>query len=85
MAGNHLLRIYKAKYSLTSISNQAGDSDPSQETKPHLCRYKNLAPGIDKVSKNKTTTHIYIDKGTRTQHKVYVKKQNIDNNMDSTI
>ena len=58
MAGNHLLRIYKAKYSLTSISNQAGDSDPSQETKPHLCRYKNLAPGIDKVSISKIKRRI---------------------------
>ena len=59
-----LQSIYKAKYLFTCILNQAGDSDPSQETKPHLCRYKNLAPGIDKVSNNKITRHIYIDKDT---------------------
>ena len=29
---------------------KAGESDPSQETKPHLCRYKNLSPCIDKGS-----------------------------------
>merc|ERR1711963_94263 len=28
--------------------NKAGESDPSPETKPHLCRHKNLAPSIDK-------------------------------------
>lgn len=28
--------------------NKAGESNPSIETKPHLCRYKNLAPNIDK-------------------------------------
>jgi len=28
--------------------NKAGESDPSPETKPHLCRHKNLSPSIDK-------------------------------------
>merc|ERR1719297_102307 len=28
--------------------NKAGESEPSPETKPHLCRHKNLAPSIDK-------------------------------------
>ena len=29
---------------------KAGESEPSQETKPHLCRYKNLSPCIDRGS-----------------------------------
>merc|ERR1719430_793985 len=29
-------------------ANKAGESEPSPETKPHLCRHKNLAPSIDK-------------------------------------
>lgn len=28
--------------------NKAGESDPSPQTRPHLCRHKNLAPSIDK-------------------------------------
>jgi predicted RNA-binding protein with TRAM domain len=37
------------KYQFRVVAcTKAGDSEPSQETKPHLCRYKNLAPGIDK-------------------------------------
>ena len=29
---------------------KAGESEPSHETKPHLCRYRNLSPSIDKGS-----------------------------------
>ena len=37
------------KYQFRVIAcTKAGESDPSQETKPHLCRYKNLSPAIDK-------------------------------------
>merc|ERR1711962_1531751 len=28
--------------------NKAGESDPSPQTRPHLCRHKNLSPSIDK-------------------------------------
>jgi len=28
--------------------NKAGESDPSPQTRPHLCRHKNLKPSIDK-------------------------------------
>ena len=39
------------KYQFRVIAvTKAGESDPSQETKPHLCRYKNLSPSIDKGS-----------------------------------
>ena len=39
------------KYQFRVIAvTKAGESDPSQETKPHLCRYKNLSPCIDKGS-----------------------------------
>lgn len=39
------------KYQFRVIAvTKAGESDPSQETKPHLCRYKNLCPTIDKGS-----------------------------------
>ena len=39
------------KYQFRVIAvTKAGESDPSQETKPHLCRYKNLSPTIDKGS-----------------------------------
>ena len=39
------------KYQFRVIAvTKAGESDPSQETKPHLCRYKNLSPAIDKGS-----------------------------------
>ena len=37
------------KYQFRVIAvTKAGESEPSQETKPHLCRYKNLSPCIDK-------------------------------------
>ena len=37
------------KYQFRVVAcTKAGESDPSQETKPHLCRYKNLCPAIDK-------------------------------------
>ena len=36
------------KYQFRVVAvTKAGESDPSQETKPHLCRYKNLSPAID--------------------------------------
>jgi len=39
------------KYQFRVVAcTKAGESDPSQETKPHLCRYKNLSPSIDKGS-----------------------------------
>ena len=39
------------KYQFRVIAvTKAGESEPSQETKPHLCRYKNLSPSIDKGS-----------------------------------
>jgi len=34
--------------------NKAGESWPSFETKPHLCRHKNLAPGIGKTGASKS-------------------------------
>ena len=39
------------KYQFRVVAvTKAGESDPSQETKPHLCRYKNLSPSIDQGS-----------------------------------
>ena len=39
------------KYQFRVVAvTKAGESDPSQETKPHLCRYKNLSPCIDQGS-----------------------------------
>ena len=39
------------KYCFRVIAvSKAGESSPSKETKPHLCRYKNLAPAIEKDS-----------------------------------
>ena len=39
------------KYQFRVVAcTKAGESEPSQETKPHLCLYKNLSPSIDKGS-----------------------------------
>ena len=39
------------KYQFRVVAvTKAGESEPSQETKPHLCRYKNLSPSIDQGS-----------------------------------
>lgn len=38
--------------------SKAGESEPSRETKPHLCRYKNLAPSIDKGSGGSKTVKV---------------------------
>ena len=39
------------KYQFRVVAvTKAGESEPSQETKPHLCRYKNLSPCIDQGS-----------------------------------
>jgi len=38
--------------------NKAGESDPSPETKPHLCRHKNLAPSIDKGQAGSKTVRV---------------------------
>jgi len=39
------------KYQFRVVAcTKAGESEPSHETKPHLCRYKNLSPSIDKGS-----------------------------------
>jgi hypothetical protein len=37
---------------------KAGESDPSRETKPHLCRYKNLAPSVDPGSGGSKTVKV---------------------------
>ena len=37
---------------------KAGESEPSRETKPHLCRYKNLAPSIDPGSGGSKTVKV---------------------------
>ncbi|XP_071750036.1 twitchin isoform X1 [Lepeophtheirus salmonis] len=38
--------------------NKAGESSPSFETKPHLCRHKNLTPSIDKGSSSSKTIKV---------------------------
>jgi len=38
--------------------NKAGESDPSPETKPHLCRHKNLSPSIDKGQAGSKTVRV---------------------------
>ncbi|QQP56543.1 Uncharacterized protein FKW44_001237 [Caligus rogercresseyi] len=38
--------------------NKAGESVPSFETKPHLCRHKNLSPSIDKGSSSSKTIKV---------------------------
>jgi len=38
--------------------NKAGESEPSPETKPHLCRHKNLSPSIDKGQAGSKTVRI---------------------------
>merc|ERR1712037_971838 len=38
--------------------NKAGESEPSPETKPHLCRHKNLAPSIDKGQAGSKTVRV---------------------------
>ncbi len=37
---------------------KAGESEPSRETKPHLCRYKNLSPSIDPGSGGSKTVKV---------------------------
>merc|ERR1740128_606419 len=38
--------------------NKAGESEPSPETKPHLCRHKNLSPSIDKGQAGSKTVRV---------------------------
>jgi len=38
--------------------SKAGESEPSRETKPHLCRYKNLSPAIDKGAGGSKTVKV---------------------------
>ena len=37
---------------------KAGESEPSRETKPHLCRYKNLSPSVDPGSGGSKTVKV---------------------------
>lgn len=39
-------------------ANKAGESEPSPETKPHLCRHKNLSPSIDKGQAGSKTVRV---------------------------
>eukprot|EP00095_Tigriopus_kingsejongensis_P009301 maker-scaffold175_size286436-snap-gene-1.53 protein:Tk09301 transcript:maker-scaffold175_size286436-snap-gene-1.53-mRNA-1 annotation:"low quality protein: twitchin-like" len=40
-------------------ANKAGDSPPSSETKPHLCRHKNLRPCIDKGAAGSKSVRVH--------------------------